>query len=211
MKKMKKILFTFMLLMMTNVAFAETKSDGTSEVPKDVVEELPGAGPDVVINVPYFVRHKLPPPGAGNLALRGGLSVGTGFPARTDPSYTGGLVGQIGYVDSMWRLEATFRAGSCKKGWGDVALDSGLALMGSISKNFRAGIGADLLFCSDISDHPKEMATERIIGGSLRLQVEEGHLSLSVLAGVGRADHQIPGGREKEVVLYQTLAVSYLF
>jgi len=210
---MKKIVM-FVFLMMTSAALAETKSDGTPKVPEDVVITVPGKGEDVVVNVPYIVEqvHELPPTTVirkeSNLLLRGGLVTGIGKHAHADPALTGGLVGEIGYADSRWRLEASFRAGSCRKGWGDVALDSELAVMGSITKNFRAGIGADLLYCSDVSDHPKEKASERIAGGSLRLAVEQGHFSLTGSVGIGAATTPIPGDRETKAVLFGGLALS---
>jgi hypothetical protein len=212
---MKKITL-FVFLMMASTAFAETKS-GTTEVQKDIKIPVPGLKEDVVVEVPYIVEEvrevTLPKSNVthhyGNsFQLRGGLTVGAGFPARKDPSLTVGLTGQVGKTDSPWALQADFRAGNCK---GGLALNSGLGVTRLVRRHFRAGLGADLLYCSDVNSHPKEMATERIVGGSLRLQVEEGHLSLSVLAGVGRADHQIPDGRAKEVVLYQELAVAYHF
>ena len=220
---MKKT-FMLLIMMMANTALAETPDgtkykDVTIQVPEDVTIKVPGAGEDQVVEVPYVIQriHEVAPSTTyvrkgSNLHLRGGLSTGFGFSGRTDPSYTGGLTGQIGYADSTWRLEATFRAGSCKKGWGDVALDSGLALMGNISKNFRAGIGADLLYCSDVSDDlPKEKADERVVGGSFRLALEQGHISVAGSIGVGAATIPIPGDRETKAVLFGGLSVSVLW
>ncbi|TSC84895.1 MAG: hypothetical protein G01um101413_279 [Parcubacteria group bacterium Gr01-1014_13] len=209
---MKKVAFTFMFLMMTSIVFAETPPNGTPEVPKDTVVKVPGVGEDVVVEVPYVVQriHEFSPT-AGNLALRGGFSVGVGFPARTYLSPTAGLIGEIGYADSSWRLHATFRAGSCKKGWGDVAFDSGLAAMRSLGKHFSIGLGTDLLYCTQVLGHPKEQASERIVGGSFHLQFEINHFSVEASAGLGAATYPVPGDRETKLVSYQGLTLSYLF
>jgi len=143
-----------------------------------------------------------------NLHLRGGVSLGFGFPARPEPSFTAGLVGEVGYAESEWVLEATFRAGNCKKG---MALDSGLAAMRSVAKNFRVGVGADLLYCSDVSDHPKEVADERIVGGSVQLQLQQDHFLFGASVGLGAATFPIPGGRKTDPVVYGGLSMSLLF
>jgi hypothetical protein len=205
---MKKVAFLLVFLM-TNVLFADTKPDGTPEVPKDVVIELPGAGPDIVEEVPYIVQrvHEFTP-NPGNLFLRGGLSIGLGFPARTDPSLTGGLIGQIGYTDSAWVLEASFRGGKCK---GGVALDGGLAAMRHVVKHLRAGVGVDALYCSNVSDYRVEKASERVVGGSFHLQLEFGHLSVTGSVGGGAATFPVPGDRQTKFVSYQGLTIGYLF
>ncbi len=206
---MKKIAFTLMFLMLTNIALAENKSDGTPEAPKDVVIKVPGAGEDVVVEVPYVVKRihevELAP---GNLRLRGGLSIGLGFPARTDPSYTGGLIVQIGYTDSPWVVEPSFRAGKCK---GGVSLDGGLAAMRHVAKYLRMGVGADLLYCSNVSDYSIEKASERVVGGSFHLQFEVSHFSVTAFVGAGAATYPIPEDRKTKLVSYQGLAVSLLF
>ncbi len=212
---MKRIFVMMFVLMMTTVVFADTPpSDGTNEVaPKDVVVQLPGAGKDVVINVPYIVEHvhEIPPPTKGNLRLRGGLSTGVMLPGRSELSLTGGLIGEIGHADSLWRLQGTFRAGNCNTGEKGLALNSGLAVMNSVTKNFRMGFGADLLYCSNIYDAPKEQASERIVGGSLRLEFVDGSFSAAASMGVGAATTPIPGSRETRAVLFGGLSFSYLW
>lgn len=204
----------FMFLMMTSVALADdTKSDGTTKVPEDVVITVPGSGPDVVVNVPYPVPqiHEFTP-APGNLRLRGGFSAAAGFPARSYPSLTDGLIGEIGHADSQWRLQATFRAGSCKEGWGDLALDSGLAVMRSVNKHFRAGLGADLMYCANVSSHPQEKSGERILGGSFLLNVEiTNHLVVGGSIGMGAATIPTPGDRDTQLVLYGGVNMSHLW
>lgn len=147
-----------------------------------------------------------------SVSLRGGLITGITFPGHTKSSFTGGLIGEIGPSDAVWRIQGAFRAGNCKgNGEKGVALDSELSAMGTITKNFRAGIGADLLYCSNIYDAPKEKASERIVGGSLRLELVQDRFSVTGSIGVGAATTPIPGDRETRAVLFGGLSASYMW
>ncbi|MEK7131837.1 MAG: hypothetical protein AAB797_03885 [Patescibacteria group bacterium] len=228
------VLFVIVLLMVlvNHNAFAQTPPENnqhvvhfSAEKDKDteMVLSAPGPGENltVIVDVPVRTRKAAAPArtyitkqyvtnvqSGSNLHLRGGVSIGLGFPARHDSSFTGGLIGQIGYADSPWVLETTFRAGNCKKG---VALNTGLAAMRNVAKNFRMGVGADLLYCSDVSDHPAEKADERVVGGSFRLQSEQGHFIVAASIGVGAATYPVPGDRKTAAVFYEGLSVSYLW
>ena len=187
-------------------------SADTPKVPKDTVIKVPGAGKDVIVEVPYTVQriHEVSP-AEGNLRLRGGLSAGIGHADGMRMSYTGGLIGEIGFAGSPWRLQGTFRAGNCNTGEKGMALNSGLAVMHATSKHLRMGLGADLLYCSNIYDAPKEKASERVVGGSLRLELVDGRFSVAATAGGGAATAPIPGGRETKPALYGGLTLSYLW
>ncbi len=219
---MKKIVvFTVLFLMGANNAFAQVVhvpvgGEGTYE--QDIPAPGPGEVLTIVVDVPVPKPRKDVAPlvnktyvtvqKGSNLHLRGGISLGFGIPARPEPSFTAGLVGEVGYAGSPWILEATFRAGNCKEG---VALNSGLAAMRSVAKNFRMGVGADLMYCSDVSDHPAEVADERIVGGSVRLQLQQEHFVFGASVGLGAATFPIPGDRKTDPVVYAGLSMSLLF
>ena len=232
MKKILITLFAFLMPVMANTAFAQKKSDRTVHIPlvkpgenSKIVLPVPGPGENitVIVDVPVLKPRKaavqrkviyLPTrivevqQGSG-LHLRGGLTTEVGAPGRQRASFTGGLIGEIGYADSPWSLQGTFRAGNCKDG--NVAINSGLAAMRSVHKYLRVGLGADLLYCSDVSSHPKEKADERIVGGSLRLEIELSHIVMGGSIGVGAATVPVPGDRETQPALYGGLNVSYLW
>ncbi len=197
------------LAMIAELAFADTK------IPDDQVFKVPGEGPDITINVPVSA----PAPTTtiiqkgSNLLLRGGVSASAGFPGRSYPSLTDGLIGEIGLSDSSWRLQATLRAGSCKKGWwGDLALDSGLAVMRNLNKHVRAGIGADLMYCAAMQTHPQEDAGERVVGGSLLINIDvTRHLVVGASVGLGAATIPTPGNRDTQPTFYGGLNISHLW
>ena len=225
---MKKIVFMFVFLMMTaSRTFAQeaptkqetvhvkpSKEGGTYNFP------APAPGENLTVIVDQQPSPALTPVTKNyvtnvtqqGFSLRGGLTAGVALPGRAKSSFTGGLIGEIGHADSLWRLQGTFRAGNCKNGDSKgVALNSGLAAMGTITENFRAGIGTDLLYCSDVSDHPKEKASKRIVGGSLRLEFVDGRFSVAGSIGMGAATIPTPGDRETKAVLFGGVNVSYLW
>lgn len=144
--------------------------------------------------------------------VRGGLS--TGGVTGTDhskPSFSGGLIGEV-YVNSV-SLQGTFRAGNCLSGNGGLALNSGLALLGRVQKKVRAGVSADLLYCSDVFNNTlKEKPSERIVGGSLLLDVElANHLVVGASVGIGGATIPVLGGLSHTPVLYGGINVAYFW
>ena len=148
----------------------------------------------------------------GSVYLRGGASIGLmSVVGRVEsPTSIFGLVGELAKSRySMWRLQATLRAGNCADE--RVAINADMALMGvvgDVSRYLRAGIAADLLVCGDLASHPMEVASERLIGSSLRVQYERHHVSLTASLGLGADTVSVPGDRETRGVLYGGLTVS---
>ncbi len=212
---MKKI-FVVWFFLMANTAFAQ-------EAPKNNIVRVvsPPGGVTQTFPAPppgedFTVVVDLPPSGAsksvagrrGGFFLRGGIGTGIMFPGSDKLSLSGGLIGEVGHAKSLWALDATFRVGNCE---GGLAINSGLAVMRTVAGNFRVGVGGDLLYCSNVSDHTKEVAIERVVGGSFHLGYAQNHLVLGASVGVGARTIPIPGDRETAGVLYGGFSISYLW
>ncbi len=230
---MKKIIpFVVLLLTMANNAFADPcVKSGTIKVPvtdspddqkSDLPTPCPGETLTVEVDVPvkkdadhtvsfspttitdYTYVQK-----GSNLALRGGVSTGITFPGHPSTSFVGGLVGEVGYKDSMWRLQVAIGAGTFQGSshhTDGVAVNSGLAVMASVAKHLRIGPAVDLLYGSDIASHPEEMANERLVGTSFRAELHQGYFSVTATVGAGVDTMSIPGGRKTNTVPYAGLS-----
>lgn len=216
------------LILLARTATADdTVHIPVSTDPADQQYVLPAPGPGenltVVVEVPVDDTHKVveTPTYVTNLGdttvvhkgtsvrLRGGLTTGMMIMGGLiNPSVTAGLIGEIGHKKSAWSLQGAFRAGMCEDG---VALDSSLAAMGRMSKNLRAGLGADLLYCSDVSSHPKEMAKTRLVGGSFRLEVNVGPFAFTGSIGAGAFTMPIPEDRITQATVYGGATLSYMW
>ncbi len=166
---------------------------------------------DKVIESPIDITDLPATPARGSkFHLRGGLSTGgVGGTDHSKPSFSGGLIGEIS-TNSL-SLQGTFRAGNCLSGRG-LGLNSGLALLGRVQKKVRAGLGADLLYCSDVFNTPKEKASERIVGGSFLLDVEiANHFVVGGSIGIGVATVPVLGGLSHTPVLYGGISIAYLW
>lgn len=222
---MKKIILMFVFVtvaMLASNVFAQTAPpDGSGshdvvvKVPNDVTVQVLGAGKDEVVEVPFVVQriHEVDPAHVtvqkgSNLHLRGGVSLGFDYSAHAGSSYTAGLIGEGGYSDSPWVLEVTSRAGKCEEG---VAVDMGMAAMVKAVSHLRLGVGADMKYCADVSDHPEETVDERIVGGSFRTQFEVEHIVVSAWIGIGAVTYPVPGDRKTVVDSYGGLSISLLF
>lgn len=218
---MKKLVFVLMFLVLAGNVFAETPSKMKIKVPEVVTVEVPGAGPDQVVEIPYpvFVEHEVELPSAAgpvtnnvtqigsHFVLRGGPSLG--FSSQGSPSYTGGLVGELGRSNSPWRMQGTFRIGRCDDE--RIALEGGAAVTRVAAKHFRIGVGVDLAYCSDYEAHPIEQATERVVSAAIKAAYEFGPLVLEGSFGGGFKTIPIPGDRDTRGTLVLGISLSYLF
>lgn len=227
MKKNILLMVASVLMVAGNVSAQEAPKTKTVKIPlaadgKDQTIPLAAPGPgeilNIVVDVPVSKPHKaktLTPTvvKGSNLHMRGG--VGTSLFLLTKPTgvFVGGLVGEIGSGNSDWRLTSAFSVGRCQGNIdGHLAVSAGLAVMGNVAKGLRLGVGADLLYCSNVSDYHKERARERLVGGSFRIQKElSQHVVLTASMGVGGAVVPIPGGMETHLVFYTELGISYLW
>lgn len=167
-----------------------------------VVVDVEEAEPDKKIS--YTPTNIYYPAKESRYHVRGGVGTGIMFPGRGTPSFTGGLSGEL-YTSSV-AVEGTFQVGNCQSG---IALNSGLAVLGIVNKHLRAGVGADLLYCSNVSSDPKEKAKERVVGGSFRVELVYGHVVVGGLVGMGAITYQVPESRETDPSLYGGVNIAY--
>ena len=212
---MKTIGFAFaMMIVLASNVFAQSPAqpevvnfpvvDGKYQ---DVTVVVPGLGHDETINVPIPVVtvHKV-----SRLSIRGGFSLGSVFAGRAEPTIMGGLVGEIGYTASPWRLQGRFNGGVFHK---DLALSGGVAVMRRLGRSLRAGLGADILAHMDLMSHPGEGAAERFVGGSARFAYSTNSVLLEWSVGLAFQTHQVPGYRETDdmPIIVGGASASYMF
>lgn len=226
---MKKIVFMFVLVtisMLANNVFAQTAApDGSGshdvvvKVPNDVEVQVLGAGEDKIIEVPFVVQRihdvDLAPAHVTNVTH---VQQGSNFLVRSGLGITSyarslmvGVVGEIGYSDSSWRLQGQFNAGKCQND--TIAIGGSMALMYLLgSSHVRVGVGADLLYCTDTSAHPNEVNRQRFVGGSARIGYEFAHhLLLEGYLGSAVATTPVVGGLDNRVTIDGGVGFSVLF
>jgi hypothetical protein len=191
----------------------------------EMVLSAPGQGENltVIVDVPVRTRksevsahvtnitnvHK-----GSNLRMRGGVSVGVLFAgAEASMTATVGLVGEVGYTDSPWRMVSRFDLGRCQDN--NTAIGGSLSALHRLDSGFWGGFGADLSYCVDVGARYKERGKERLVGGSARFAYEEEYRHSSVVVefslGLGQKTFPIPGGRAHGMVGNAGLLFSYLF
>ena len=191
----------------------------------EVVLSAPGQGENltVIVDVPVRTRkrkistsvthitnvHK-----GSNLRMRGGVSTSV-LVAGADADMTAllGLVGEIGYTDSPWRLMSRFDLGRCQDS--NTAIGGSLSVLHRLDSGVWGGFGVDLLYCTDTGARYEERGKERVVGGSVRFAYEEEYRHSSVLVefllGLGQKTVPIPGGRAHNLVGNAGVSFSYLF
>lgn len=193
----------------------------------EMVLTSPGPGENLTVIVEVPVRTRKPATrvtnithmhAGSNLRLRGGVGMGVlmSSPAEmvdADMTVLVGLIGEVGYTDSPWRFHSRFNLGKCQDG--NMAVGGDLAALLRLSGGLFGGAGANMLYCADTDERPRELGKKRLVGGSIRFAYEEEYRYSSVIVelslGLESETAPVPGGRKHEWLGAAGLSVLYLF
>lgn len=151
-----------------------------------------------------------------NLQLRWGVGMNILMLVGAAPeltAVTGGLVGEIGYSDSPWRLQGRANLGKCQDNY--LAVGGELAALRRLTKRFWAGGAGAVLYCVDTDAHPRELGKRRLVGAAVKMAYEEEYaysaVAVELSLGVDVETVPVPGDRDNDKAAHGGLSVSYLF
>lgn len=190
----------------------------------EMVLSSPGEGKTLTVIVDVPVRKKPATvtnithvrTGGSNLQLRWGVGMNILMLLGAVPeltAVTGGLVGEIGYSDSPWRLQGRANLGKCQDNY--LAVGGELAALRRLTKRFWVGGGGAVLYCADTDAHPRELGKKRLIGAAAKMVYEEKYthsaVAVELSLGLDIETVPVPGSRDNDMAGNIGLSVSYLF